>query len=271
MPEFECISITVSDKVAYARLNRPKKANALDRTLWFEVEKLAEWVDQTSEIRVLVLGGEGRHFCSGIDFSLIAEMQAGFMSRPQGRRQEWLYHEIRALQRSFSAIESCSKPVIASVHGACFGGGIDLITACDLRYCDASAQFCVKEIDLAIVADIGTIQRLPTIVGEGVAREMTMTARVVESDEAVSIGLVNRRYGSADDLSAGVREMALILAAKSPLALRNTKKAFNYSRDHSVSEGLEFVANLNAGILFSNDAMAAMKALQQKKSPVYDD
>ncbi len=267
MIKLEHIEVCVDENVAHASLNRPDKANALNHKLWFEIEALAEWAAATPEVRVLVLSGKGRHFCAGIDFGLIQRMMTNYSQKSDGNRQEWLVHEIQKLQRAFSALESCPKPVIAAVNGTCFGGGIDLITACDMRFCVDSARFCVKEIDLAIVADIGTLQRLPGIVGEGHAREMAMTAKIVEGPEAEKIGLVNRSFSDAETMYSAVTEKAKIIASKSPLAMRNTKKVLNYSRDKSVAEGLEYVATLNAGILFSADATEAFQATMQKRKP----
>ena len=271
MIEFSHLDIVQEEKVLIAYLNRPQKANALNRKLWFEIEKLANWVNENPDVRVLILAGHGTHFTSGIDFSLIQEMSSYFQKKPQGIRQEWLYREIRKLQNAFSALENCSKPVLAAVHGSCIGGGVDLISACDMRYATEDSRFCIKEIDLAIVADIGTIQRLPTIIGEGMARELTMTARPFSGQEAKEIKLVNRTYPSKEAMMHGVKEIAQCIAKKSPLSMRNTKRTFVYGRDHSVQEGLEQVARLNAGILFSSDSTEAMTSMMQKKKPSFSD
>ncbi|MAA77824.1 MAG: enoyl-CoA hydratase [Deltaproteobacteria bacterium] len=271
MIEFSHIDIVHEEKVLIAYLNRPKKANALNRGLWFEIEKLANWVNESPDIRVLILAGNGNHFTSGIDFSLIQEMSSQFQKKPQGIRQEWLYREIRKLQDAFSALETCSKPVLAAIHGSCIGGGVDLISACDMRYSTEDARFCVKEIDLAIVADIGTIQRLPTIIGEGMARELTLTARPFSGQEAKEMKLVNRTYPSKEEMMDEVKKIAQCIAEKSPISVRNTKRTFVYGRDHSVQEGLEQVARLNAGILFSADSIEAMTSMMQKKKPSFLD
>ena len=271
MIAFSHLDIVHEDKILIAYLNRPKKANALNKELWFEIEKLANWVDQSPNIRVLILAGNGNHFTSGIDFSLIQEMSSHFHKKPQGIRQEWLYHEIRKLQNAFSALENCAKPVLAAIHGSCIGGGVDLISACDMRYATVDSRFCIKEIDLAIVADIGTIQRLPTIIGEGMARELTMTARQFSGQEAREIKLVNRIYASKEEMMQDVKNIAECIADKSPLSIRNTKRTFVYGRDHSTQEGLEQVARLNAGILFSADSIEAMTSMMQKKKPSFLD
>lgn len=269
--EWKNIVVEQKGAVTWAYLNRPEKANALNEALWFELESLANWVDQTPSTRVLVLAGRGKYFCSGIDFGMIQSLSSTFHGLAKGNRQEWLYQKIRTLQHAFSAFERCSKPVLAAIHGACIGGGIDLITACDMRYATTKATFCVKEIDLAIVADVGTVQRLPSLVGEGIARELSYTARTVQAQEAKDIGLINGIQPTIEELYDHVRTIAQSIASKSPLAIRNTKRVFIHSRDHSVDEGLDYVARVNAGILFSQDAHESMTAMMQKRPPNYQD
>jgi enoyl-CoA hydratase len=271
MSEFECIQVEVVNKVAYASLNRPDKANALDHKLWFEIGDLANWVSTTPEIRALVLQGAGKHFTAGIDFSLIMQIVGETASLQDGHKQEALRTKIIALQASFTALENCSKPVIASIQGSCIGGGIDLITACDIRYASEQAVFSVKEIDLAIVADIGTLQRLPPIVGEGVARELAMTGRKFSAQEAQDMGLVSKVFADHDSLNAGVREIAEQIASKSPLTQRGIKHVMNHCRGRTVADGLNYVATWNAAMLMSTDAQEAMAAMMQKRQAEFKD
>ncbi len=271
MPEFECIELEVVNKVAYATLNRPDKANALNSKLWFEIGDVANWAHQTPEIRALVLQGAGKHFTAGIDFSLIMQIAGETATLPEGHKQEALRTKIIALQESFTALERCSKPVIASIHGSCIGGGIDLITACDIRYAAEQAVFSVKEIDLAIVADIGTLQRLPPIVGEGNARELAMTGRKFNAQEARDMGLVTQVFADQDALVAGVREIAEQIASKSPLTQRGIKHVMNHCRGRTVADGLNYVATWNAAMLMSADAQEAMAAMMQKRQAEFKD
>ena len=271
MPDFTHIEVEIRDKVAHAFLARPEKANAMNHTLWFEIEKLANWADETPGVRVLVLAGRGRHFTAGIDFSMVMSLFSKVASLPEGTKQETMLHEIIALQRAFTALEKCRKPVIAAVHGSCYGGGIDLIAACDFRYAAEGARFCIKEIDLAIVADIGTLQRLPSIIGEGRTRELAMTARVFGAEEAERIGLVNRVFADSQEMLEEVEKVAGTIAEKSPLTVRGIKQVMNHSRDHGVEEGLRHVATWNASMLLSADAQEAMQAMMQKRQPKYYD
>ncbi len=271
MPDFETLRLTLEGAVARIELNRPEKVNAMNATMWREIVTAFDWLDATPEARVGVLGAQGRHFSSGIDFELLMTIQMEIKQLPEGRRQERLRQIIMELQDTANAIERCRKPVLAAVHGICLGGGIDLITACDMRYASARTRFSVKEIDLAIVADTGTLQRLPALVGEGLARELAFTGRNFNAEEAHAIGLVNKVFPNGDDLQAGVMALASTIASKSPLAVRGIKETLNYSRDHSVSEGLNFVATLNAAILLSDDIQEALSAQMEKRTAEFDD
>lgn len=268
---WEHLQVNLDEKVLHVSLNRPDKANALNYKLWFEIRELMQWADKNPKVRCVILKATGKNYCAGIDFSMLQELSAKHQAIPEGVRQERLRQTIIDLQDCFSAVEQCRKPVIAAIQGACFGGGIDLITACDMRYCSEDAQFSVKEVDLAIVADIGTLQRLPRIVSEGVARELCMSARVIGSQEAKDIHLVNRVYADYREMEIKVSELAKLISEKSPLAMRGIKQVMNFSRDHSVAEGLDFVANWNAGSLFSDDFARAIEASLQKQKAVFED
>ena len=269
--EFSTLEVELKDKIVTARLNRPEKANALNETLWYELGDLAAWVDETPEARALVLLGNGKHFTAGIDFSLMMTVLGKVASLPEGHKQEGMRKQILSLQNAFTQLETCRKPVIAAIDGSCIGGGIDLITACDIRYATSTATFCVKEVDLAIVADIGTLQRLPPIVGEGMARDLALTGRSFGAEEALKMGLVSRVLPDGPALEEAALEAARGIASKSPLTVRGIKQVMNYSRGRPVAEGLDHVATWNAAMLMSKDAQEAMSAMMEKRAPVYDD
>lgn len=270
-PELQTLKLSLDAGVARLTLHRPARANALNMTMWQELRAAMGWISATPAARACILDAAGGHFCAGIDLSMLEVLRAPDASGCEGRSHERLLHSIRDLQDCVNSIERCAKPVIAAIHGACVGGGIDLVTACDLRYCGPAAWFSVKEIDVGIVADVGTLQRLPRIVGEGVAREMAFTARAVDAREAQAIGLVNRCFDSDAALHEAVAAQAAALAAKSPLALRGTKAILNHARDHGVAEGLEYVATWNAAMLRSADLDEALAALRDKRAPQFSD
>ena len=268
MRSYSYLNCSVKNHVATIELNRPEKANALNFELWREIGDVFRELDETNDARCVILKGAGSNFSAGIDFALVERLFKQAKSHGEGRRQESMQRFIRQLQDDFSAVENCRKPVIAAIHGACYGAGIDLISACDMRYATDQAKLCVKEIDLAIVADIGTLQRLPTIIGQGLTRELAFTARVIDGSEAVGMGLVNRSFASEAALFENVDSIAATIATKSPLAVRGTKQILNYSRDHSVANGLEYVACWNAGMLMSEDLEVAVAAMIGKSDSV---
>lgn len=268
--DFTALTVAAKDGVAHLRLDRPAQANALDRTLWSELRAAVDALDADPTVRVVVLAGNGKHFCAGIDLQMLAGLRAG-AGDCAGRAAEALRRSILDLQDVITSVERCRVPVIAAVHGACIGAGMDLVTACDLRYATEDARFVVKEIDMAVVADVGVLQRLPRIVGEGVTRELAYTGRTVSGSEALALRLVNGVYPDAEALAAGVAERAASLAAKPPLALRGTKHAITYARDHTVADALEQVATWNAGMLASADLDEALAAAMQRRPPVYRD
>jgi enoyl-CoA hydratase len=266
----ECLHVDMSDSVLEISLNRPDKANAFNRSMWLELAELMHRADQSEDVRVVVLKGRGVNFCSGIDLELLGEMQTQAAQLDEGFKQEYIRDQVRMFQDCFTAVETCRKPVIAVVQGGCYGAGVDLITACDMRYGVTAAKFSVKEIDMAIVADLGTLQRLPRIVGEGRARELILTACVIDGEQAEAIGLLNKSYDSFVDLEEEVYEIVRELASKPPLAMRGVKQVLNASRDLTVTEGLEYVATWNAGMLLSSElqekARAALKNLKTKQN-----
>ena len=270
-PSFETLIVTLEDHIATVRLNRPEKANAMNAAMWQEIRQAFTWVDATPEARVAVLQGEGRYFTAGIDLQLMMGLGPQIANECDGRTREALRRVILDMQDTLTSLERCRKPVLAAIHGGCIGGGIDLITCADMRYCSADASFTIKEIDIGMTADVGTLQRLPRLVGEGITRELAYTGRTFDAAEARSIGLVNRVFDSREALVAGVREIAATIAAKSPLSIRGTKEMITYAREHSVADGLNYIATWNAAMLMSNDLTEAMTANLAKRTPTFKD
>ena len=269
--ELSTLRVTLDNHVATVRLNRADKANAMNAAMWQEIRQAFDWVDTTAAVRVAVLQAEGKLFCSGIDLAMMMQMPAQIADDCEGRQREKLRRVILDLQDSLTSLERCRKPVLAAIHGACIGGGVDLVVCADMRYASSDASFAIKEIDIGMVADVGTLQRLPKLVGQGITRELAYTGRKLGAAEAQSIGLVNRVFDSREALYAGVHEIAAQIAAKSPLSIRGSKEMLNYARDHSVADGLNHVATWNAAMLQSDDLMAAMMAGMSKQQPQFKD
>lgn len=267
--QYETLSVSLENHIATVRLNRPEKANAMSATMWQEIRQAFQWVDVTPEARVAVLQGEGKYFTAGIDLQMMMGLGPQIRNECDGRTREALRRVILDLQDTLTSIERCRKPVLAAIHGGCIGGGIDLVTCADMRYCSADAYFTIKEIDIGMTADVGTLQRLPKLVGEGIVRELAYTGRKFDAQEAKDIGLVNRVFDSREALYAGVQEIAATIAAKSPLSIRGTKEMITYARDHSVADSLNYIATWNAAMLMSQDLTEAMTANMAKKVPSF--
>lgn len=269
MSDYTAFNVELADHIAHVQINRPEKANAMNQAFWSEIIQIFEWADTTDEVRVVVLSGAGKHFSSGIDLMLLASV-ANELGKDVGRNARMLRRKIMRMQASFTAVDQCSKPVLAAIQGYCIGGAIDLIAACDMRYAAEDALFSIKEIDMGMAADVGTLQRLPRIIGDGLLRELAYTGRNVDAAEAQRIGLVNRTFSDVPQLLEGVFAIARDIAAKSPIALQGTKRMISYMRDHRIDDGLEYVATWNAAMLQSPDLKLAVVAHMSKDKPVFD-
>jgi enoyl-CoA hydratase len=271
IPELSTIAIELNEGVAEVHLNRPQCSNAINEAMWQELRAAFAWVDATPTVRVAILGGAGRNFCAGIDLAMLAGVGKTVAHVDPGRSREMLRRVILDLQDCLSSVERCRKPVLAAIQGACIGGAIDLVTCCDMRYAAAGVQFSVREIDVGMTADVGTLQRLPRLIADGIARELAYTGRSVDGQEAQRIGLVNQLFETPELLLEGVRTIARSIAGKSPLAIRGTKEMLNYGRDHSVADGLNYIATWNAAMLMSADLEETMAAMGERRPPRFLD
>jgi enoyl-CoA hydratase len=269
--DYATLQVTLDAAVATVTLNRPDKANAMEAAMWRELRASMRWADETDAVRVVILRGAGRHFTAGIDLAMLAGIEREIDSDCPARSREKLRRIILDLQDCLSSVERCRKPVLAAIHGACIGGGVDLAVACDMRYCSIDARFAVKEIDIGMTADVGTLQRLPRLIGEGLARELAYTGREIDGGEAQATRLANRCFETPEALFAGVRDIAGVIAGKSPLAVRGTKEMITYARDHSVADGLNYVATWNAAMLLSKDLGEVVRAGRERRLPEFGD
>lgn len=271
LPVYRRLQLTLQSSIAVVEFNRADKANAFDLVMWEELREAMQWVDATPDARVAILRGAGEHFTAGIDLAVLAGLRSQVADHCAARASEKLRRLILDLQEVVGSIERCRKPVIAAIHGACLGGGVDIVTACDIRHCSVDALFSVKEVDVGMTADLGTLQRLPRLIGEGMARELAYSGRQVKGGEAFTIGLVSRCYPTREDLMTGVSDLAAMIAAKSPLAVRGSKEMITYARDHSLADSLNHVATWNAAMLLSVDLEEAINAARERRSPGFPD
>lgn len=245
-------------KVLHIALNRPSKLNALSATLFAEIRAAFAAASDDSNAHTVVLSGEGRAFTAGLDLGSLAtaEPMADPALDPARRALLWRRY-VGGLQRSLTAIEQCTKPVLAAIHGHCIGAGVDMAACCDVRYAAADAVFCIKEVDLGLAADLGTLQRLPRACGNvSLARELAFTARPFDASEALTLGLVSKVVEEGEVLAAAMHTAAVI-ADKSPVATVGTKMSLVYSQDRSVEDGLEHVLGYNAAALQATEVAEA--------------
>jgi enoyl-CoA hydratase len=232
-PSFETLALTFDDKVATVYLNRPDKANAMNGAMWSELQTCFEWLDEESGVRAVILAGNGKHFCAGLDLAVFGELVSS--SPDPARRAEQLRRNVLRLQTNLNA------------------------------------YFSVKEIDIGMTADVGTLQRLPRLIPDGVVRELAYTGRKMDAEEAQKLGFLNRLFDNREVMMREVTKIAHAIAAKSPLAIRGTKEMLLYSRDHSVADGLNYIATWNAGMMSQMDLKAGLDSQTNQDPGDYED
>jgi len=267
---YQHLSVVQPSEFVYnAELNRPDKMNALNKELWEEIGDFFSRAGRDEDCRAIVLSGSGRMFTSGIDLTDLSELASVVFSEDDVARKTYLmYNKIRHMQNLFTSLETCPKPVIGAIHSACIGGGVDLIAATDIRLCTSDAWFQVKEVDMGLAADVGTLQRLPKILGsQSLVNDLCLTARKMKSEEAKGCGLVSAVYQNREEMMFAAYEMARTIASKSPVAVQGTKQSLVYSRQHTTEEGLDHVARMNMVMLQSEDVMKSAMSQMDKSSP----
>jgi enoyl-CoA hydratase len=265
--ESERIAVSLEGGVAHVELARPDKFNAMDKAMFEAIGDTFRRLGADPAVRCILLSGRGRHFTAGLDLQY-----AGSQFPPSddpGRAAEARLRHIYWLQDAFSAVEQARAPVVAAIHGGCIGAGVDLASACDLRVASRDSFFQVAEVDVAITADLGTLQRLTHLVPEGLVRELAYTGRRMEAEEAARFALVNRLAHDREAAIAAGLELARAVAAKSPLAVAGAKLSLNYSRGRPAEEGLRHVAMWNAATLVSADLSEAIRARLGKTEPSF--
>ncbi|XP_012541976.1 delta(3,5)-Delta(2,4)-dienoyl-CoA isomerase, mitochondrial isoform X1 [Monomorium pharaonis] len=270
MSTYKTLAVSTPKPFVYiVKLNRPEKLNAISPTMWKEFKECFDELSTNPDCRVVILSGAGKHFCAGIDLKGMMEIGQGLMEHEDiARKCKYMEPKIKAYQDSFTAIEKCSKPVIAAVHGACIGAGVDMISAADIRYASSNAYFQIKEVDIGMAADVGTLQRFPKIMGsDSLVRELVYTARKYPAAEALESGFISRMLDSEESLLNKSIEVAEDIASKSPVAVQGSKMSMVYSRDHSVQEGLDHIAMHNKAMLQSEDFLNATMAQAVKGDP----
>lgn len=266
-PTSAVLEVERRDHVAIVWLDRPDKLNAMAPEFWDDFPAIIEALGADPEVRVVVIAGRGRAFTVGLDLATFGPELANPEAAAAVADRMALYRRIKRMQHTFSSLAACPQPVIAAVHGYCLGGGVDLITACDIRLCTADAVFSVRETKLAMVADVGTLQRLPRIIDPGAVAELVYTGRDFTAAEALEMGLVRRILPDRDAVVKEALAVAEEIAANSPLAVQGAKAILRAADGKTVEEQLDYMALWNAAFISSNDFAEAALAFLQKRDP----
>jgi enoyl-CoA hydratase len=271
---YECFDVDITDSIAHVVLKRGDELNTMTPAFWRELPEIVTGISDDGSARVIVISSTGRHFSAGMDLSVFTGgggLGGNGSDVEVGRQRANLRLTATALQGSFNALEDARMPVLVAVQGGCIGGAIDMITAADCRYATADAFFCIQEINIGMTADVGTLQRLPKVIPEGIAREWAYTGDRIPASRAQEVGLVNEVFDTHDDLISGVMEIAGRIAKQSPLAIWGTKEMVTYTRDHSTADSLNYIATWQTGMFQPTDMLEAFAAKAEKRDPEYQD
>ncbi len=265
----ECFEVSVEGKVAHIRLSRPERMNAMTLAFWRELPEIAKELDARGDVRATVISSTGKHFTAGMDLSVFQGNDS--LDTGSVAARERFRHKLIELQHSFSALAEARFPVIAAIQGGCIGGGVDLATACCLRYATREAYFVIQEINIGMMADVGTFNRMPKQLPEAVVRELGYTGERLAAERAERLGFVNGLFDTHDALVEGALGVARKIASKAPVAVAATKQMISYARDHSLAESFEFLNALQPGIFSVEDIQRAVAAGKAGKPAEFTD
>jgi len=252
----ECFELSSDAGVAHLKMSRPERRNAMSAAFWKELPEIVRGLDTEGKTRALVLSSTGLHFCAGLDISMFG---SGALTTESVEARRKFREKLEELQDSLSSLAEAPFPVIAAVQGGCIGGGVDMVTACCLRYATRDAFFVIQEINLGMMADVGTFNRMPKQLPEAVVRELGYTGDRLLAERAERLGFVNGLFDTHEQLLASVLEVARRIASKAPVAVAATKKMVSYTRDHSVAQSFEYLNALQPSIFDIEEIKRALK------------
>ena len=268
---YTCFELNVSDNIAHIILNRPEKRNAMIAEFWAELPEIIRDIDENAKARVIVISSTGPVFCAGIDIGMFQNDIGGTQDKNHPQYGAGFYLHVKYLQDALSALEQCRIPVLAAVQGGCYGAGVDMITACDMRYGTQDSFITIYEINVGMTADVGTFPRILNHMSEGVVRELAYTGRKMHADECKARGLFNEVYADQNAMLEAVMDIAKEIASKPPLAVYGCKRIISYSRDHSTADSLDNIAIWNMSMLNPSEMMEAMISGKQKRVGNFQD
>ena len=262
-----CFSLTTADHIAHLVLNRPEAMNTINPVFWRELDEVLTQINKQGQARVLVISSTGKHFSAGMALETFGAGIAMDDQSPEGRAA--IFDLLADMQATFTKLETLRIPVIAAIQGGCIGGAVDMVSACCLRYASAEAFFCIQEINIGMVADVGTLQRLPKLVPLAVVKELAYTGRRLSAQKALGYGLVNEVFDTPEAMLAAALQCAREIAAKPPVAIWGTKQAIHYARDHSVDDALKQMGWLQGAIWSNQHVRESVTAMKEKRPASY--
>ncbi len=269
---YESFTLEIEDKIAHLQFSRPDALNSMNPAFWRELPQAVRAIDEEASARVIVISSTGKHFSAGMDLAVFTGGGLQAQTEEPGRKHENLRRTVLQLQDCLSQLEKVRMPVLAAIQGGCIGGAVDMVTACDSRYCTEDAFFSIEETKLGMTADVGTLQRLPQLIPQGLMRELAYTGRRLYADEAKAAGLVNKVYADQEAMLNDVMDIAGQIAARSPLAVAGCKEMINYSRDHSVADSLNYMSVWQSGMFQPQvDMMETIMAKAEKRQPQFEE
>jgi enoyl-CoA hydratase len=264
-----CFSLSLQDHVAHLVLNRPEAMNTMHPQFWRELDETLSALHREGKARALVISSTGKHFSAGMALETFGGAIAMDDSTPEGRAA--IYDLLTDMQATFSKLETLRIPVIAAIQGGCIGGAVDMVTACCIRYATQDAFFCIQEINIGMVADVGTLQRLPKLVPLGVVKELAYTGRRLPAHKALGYGLVNEVFDTQEAMLAAALQCAREIAAKPPVAIWGSKQVIHYARDHSVDDALKQMGWVQGAIWSNAHVREAVTAMKEKRAGSFPD
>ncbi|MDF1686488.1 MAG: enoyl-CoA hydratase [Parvibaculaceae bacterium] len=267
---YRCFDVEIKNNIAHVVLKRADELNTMVKEFWSELPEIITDIDTNARARVIVISSTGRHFTAGMDVSVFAKKESK-VKRELGRVRAGFITTVKQLQESFNCIDRARIPVLMAVQGGCIGGGVDFASACDVRYATKDAFFTIYETKIGMTADVGTFPRLPNLMPQGLVRELAYTGRRMYADEANTQGFVTKVFENQEEMLAGVMAIAEEIAENSPLAVQGCKEMINYARDHSIDDGLDYIAVWQTGMFQTADMAEAFGAKAENRKAEYDD
>ena len=264
MTHSSCFTLSTTDHIAHLVLNRPEAMNTMNPTFWRELDEVLTHIQRDGSARALVISSTGKHFSAGMSLDTFSNAIQMDDQSPEGRAA--IFDSLTDLQATFTKLESLRIPVIVAIQGGCIGGAVDMVTACCIRYATKDTFFCIQEINIGMVADVGTLQRLPKLMPEAVVKELAYTGRRLKADKALMYGLVNEVFETNDEMLAAAMQCAKEIASKPPIAIWGTKQAIHYTRDHSVEDSLKQMGWLQGAIWSNAHVREAIVSAKEKRT-----